>query len=201
MVNLLPIPREMPAFHLYRNAGTICASTGSDGRFYRDELCLDGTNGKTIALRDIKGLIPGDREKAILNQWETVLQWAKKAENYSPSLTYGVYQIYAELWIHRTLSETSGQAQFGITWSCITALAGLKTLVKDYYNSEIVPVLFEYRVYKIAKTAAERMELAAIYDCVFSARNAASSLPCSSRTGRCGQYRTARPGTVSCGLW
>ena len=29
-----------------------------------------------------------------------------------------------------------------------TALAGLKTLVKDYYNSEIVPVLFEYEFIK-----------------------------------------------------
>ena len=120
--------------------------TGSDGRFYRDELCLDGTNGKTIALRDIKGLIPGDREKAILNQWETVLQWAKKAENYSPSLTYGVYQIYAELDTSH-VDETTGNT----IWDNVelhTALAGLKTLVKDYYNSEIVPVLFEYEFIK-----------------------------------------------------
>ena len=35
--------------------------TGSDGRFYRNELCLDGTNGETIALRDIKGLAVGKK--------------------------------------------------------------------------------------------------------------------------------------------
>ena len=120
--------------------------TGSDGRFYRNELCLDGTNGETIALRDIKGLTLGDREKAILKQWETVLQWAKKAESYNPALTYGVYQIFAELDTSH-VDETTGNT----IWDNVelhTALAGLKTLVKDYYNSEIVPVLFEYEFLK-----------------------------------------------------
>lgn len=119
---------------------------GSDGRFYRNELCLDGTNGETIALRDIKGLILGDKENAILKQWETVLQWAKKAEYYNPALTYGVYQIFAELDTSH-VDETTGNT----IWDNVelhTALAGLKTLVKDYYNSEIVPVLFEYEFLK-----------------------------------------------------
>ena len=120
--------------------------TGSDGRFYRNELCLDGTNGETIALRDIKGLAVGKKEQDILKQWETVLQWAKKAENYNPTLTYGVYQIFAELDTSH-IDETTGDK----IWDHVelhTALAGLKTLVKDYYNSEIVPVLFEYEFLK-----------------------------------------------------
>ena len=120
--------------------------TGSDGRFYRNELCLDSTNGETIALRDIKGLALGDKEQAILKQWETVLQWAKKAENYNPALTYGVYQIFAELDTSH-VDETTGNT----IWDNVelhTALAGLKTLVKEYYNSEIVPVLFEYEFLK-----------------------------------------------------
>ncbi len=120
--------------------------TGSDGRFYRNELCLDGTNGETIALRDIKGLALDDREKAILKQWETVLGWAKKTENYNPDLTYGVYQIFAELDTSH-VDETTG----GTVWDNVelhTSLAGLKTLVKNYYNSEIVPVLFEYEFLK-----------------------------------------------------
>jgi len=120
--------------------------TGSDGRFYRNELCLDGTNGETIALRDIKGLAVGKKEQDILKQWETVLQWAKKAKNYNPALTYGVYQIFAELDTSH-IDETTGDK----IWDHVelhTALAGLKTLVKDYYNSEIVPVLFEYEFLK-----------------------------------------------------
>lgn len=120
--------------------------TGSDGRLYRNELCLDGTNGETIALRDIQGLVLGDKEKALLAQWKTVLQWAKKAENYNPALTYGVYQIFAELDTSH-VDETTGDT----IWDNVelhTALAGLKTLVKEYFNSEIVPVLFEYEFLK-----------------------------------------------------
>ena len=120
--------------------------TGSDGRFYRNELCLDGTNGETIAIRDIKALILGKKEKSIFKQWETVLAWAKKTEKYDPALTYGVYQIFAELDTSH-IDETTGNT----IWDNVelhTALAGLKTLVKDYYNSEIVPVLFEYELLK-----------------------------------------------------
>ena len=120
--------------------------TGSDGRFYRNELCLDDTNGETIALRDIKGLSLNDKEKAILKQWNTVLQWAKKADNYDSTLTYGVYQIFAELDTSHT-DETTGDT----IWDNVelhTALAALKTLVKEYYNSEIVPTLFDYEFLK-----------------------------------------------------
>ena len=120
--------------------------TGSDGRFYRNELCLDGTNGETIALRDIKALAVGKKEQDILKQWETVLHWAKKTENYNPALTYGVYQIFAELDTSH-VDEITGNK----VWDHVelhTALGSLKTLVKDYYNSEIVPVLFEYEFLK-----------------------------------------------------
>lgn len=120
--------------------------TGSDGRFYRNELCLDSTNGETIALRDIKALSANEKEQDILKQWETVLQWAKRAENYNPALTYGVYQIFAELDTSHT-DKTTGDT----IWDNIelhSALAGLKTLVKDYYNSEIVPTLFKYEFLK-----------------------------------------------------
>ncbi len=120
--------------------------TGSDGRFYRNELCLDGTNGETLALRDIKKLDLNDREKKIMNQWNEVLKWAKKAEHYNPSLTYGVYQIYAELDTSHA-DEATGETVYDNV-ELHTALAGLKTLVKEYYNEEIVPTLFEYEYLK-----------------------------------------------------
>ncbi|MCD7712563.1 MAG: hypothetical protein LUJ25_07610 [Firmicutes bacterium] len=119
---------------------------GSDGRFYRNELCLDSTNGETIALRDIKALNVDEKEAALLRQWNTVLEYAKQCDGYNPALTYGVYQIFAELDTSHK-DETTGDT----IWDNIelhTALAGLKTLVKDYYNTEIVPVLFEYEFLK-----------------------------------------------------
>ncbi|MCD8007160.1 MAG: hypothetical protein LUF29_09435 [Oscillospiraceae bacterium] len=120
--------------------------TGSDGRFYKNELCLDGTNGETIALRDIKVLDFDESEKAILKQWNTVLDYARQCEGYNPALTYGVYQIYAELDTSHK-DETTGEIVYD-NLELHSALAGLKTLVKAYYNSEIVPTLFEYEFLK-----------------------------------------------------
>lgn len=120
--------------------------TGSDGRFYRNELCFDPTNGETIALRDIKNLCLNTDEKKLLKQWNTILKHAKETSEYNPALTYGVYQIYSEL-------DTSHKDPItGATiWNNVelhTALNGLKPLVKEYYNTEIVPVLFEYEFLK-----------------------------------------------------
>lgn len=71
--------------------------TGSDGHFYRNELCLDGTNGDTLAIRDLKNLALNKKEQAILQQWATLLAYAKQTQEYNSALTYGVYQIFAEI--------------------------------------------------------------------------------------------------------
>ena len=119
---------------------------GSDGRFYRNQLCLDAMNGETIALRDIKGLKADKQEKRIFAQWEQVLNEAKKTANYNSGLTYGVYQIFAELDTSHK-DETTGDTIRDYV-ELHTALAGLKTLIKAYYNAEIVPVLFKYEFLK-----------------------------------------------------
>lgn len=127
--------------------------TGSDRRFYRNELCLDTTNGTTLASRDIQRLALNDLEKKLLEQWETVLKYAKlTAANernnggYNPTLTYGVYQIFAELDTSYT-DETTDKTVYDNV-ELHTALNGLKELVKVYYNTEICPILFEYEFVK-----------------------------------------------------
>ena len=120
--------------------------TGSDGRFYRNELCLDNTNGATLAARDLKAMRRNERESALFAQWETVLQYAKATENYRSALTYGVYQISTELDTFHTDEKTGAKV-----WDDVelhSALQALKKLVKDYYNAEIVPTLFEYEFLK-----------------------------------------------------
>lgn len=115
--------------------------TGSDGRFYRNELCMDTTNGETIASVDLKQLVLSDTEKRIIDQWNVLFDAAKKTEEYDRGLTYGVYQIYAEVDISYKDHEDK------TIWKNIevhSALQTLKVLVKEYYNSEIVPTLFEY---------------------------------------------------------
>jgi hypothetical protein len=127
--------------------------TGSDGRFYRNELCFDTTNGATLASRDIVGLKQSDAEKALISQWKTVLKYAKTTAanernngGYNPALTYGVYQIYAELDTSLT-DEVTGKTVYDNV-ELHTALNGLKELIKAYYNADIVPTLFEYEFVK-----------------------------------------------------
>ncbi len=119
--------------------------TGSDGRFYRNELCLDITNGATLASKELEKLEANPLEQKLFDQWEKLLAEAKKTLEYCPDLTYGVYQIYAE--IDTWQKDETGQK----VWNNLevhSALQTLKTLVKEYYNKEIVPVLFEYEFLK-----------------------------------------------------
>ena len=127
--------------------------TGSDGRFYRNELCFDTTNGATIASHDIQDLNLNDSEKALLSQWKRVLKYAKQVVantrnngGYNPSLTYGVYQIFAELDTSYK-DETTDKTVYDNV-ELHTALIGLKDLIKEYFNDEIVPTLFEYELLK-----------------------------------------------------
>jgi hypothetical protein len=126
--------------------------TGSDGRFYRNELCLDTTHGDTVATRDIAKFVLTDTERALIAHWDTLLRWAQhtqlngRGSGYNPALTYGVYQIYAELDTSYTDATTGKTVYDNIELH--TALNGLKELVKAYYNAEIVPTLFEYEFLK-----------------------------------------------------
>lgn len=119
---------------------------GSDGRQYRNELCLDDTHGETLALRDLEALRPNERERKIIEQWTTLLKYAKLTKEYNPAMTYGVYQIFAELDTSYTDNVTGKTIYNNIELH--SALSALKTLVKEYYNAEIVPVLFEYEFVK-----------------------------------------------------
>ncbi len=119
---------------------------GSDGRFYRNELCLDTTNGETIASISIKNLRTNENEKAILQQWKMILENAKKTKNYNPSLTYGIYQIFDELDTSHRDEETED-----VVYDYPELhgnLQTLKKLIKEYYNEEIVPILFKYEFLK-----------------------------------------------------
>lgn len=119
--------------------------TGSDGRFYRNHLCLDCTNGNTLAKDKLVAFEPNEREQQLLKQWELVLENAKKTKKYDHTLTYGVYQIIDEL-------NTSYKDEKGKTVYDYPELNGhlntLKQLVKKYYLDEIVPFLFEYQFLK-----------------------------------------------------
>jgi hypothetical protein len=125
---------------------------GSDGRDYKNELCLDGTNGETIALRDIKQLKLNKAETELLQQWNTIIEYAKKVKKnergsgYNSALTYGVYQIYAEL--DTSYKDDVTDRTVWDNEELHSALTALKGLLSAYYNNEIVPILFKYEFLK-----------------------------------------------------
>ena len=119
---------------------------GSDNRYYTNHLCLDDTHGDTLASAALKRLVVGSKEKELLEQWKKVLADAKTSDKYDNNIKYGVYQIYDELNTFKK-DEDTGETVYDNP-SLNGNLATLKTLVKKYYLSEIVPMLFKYEFLK-----------------------------------------------------
>lgn len=120
--------------------------TGSDGRFYRNELCLDTTNGETLASARIAGSKLSARERQIMEAWRAVMARAKECVEYDERLTYGLYQIDTEVNTSERDEET-GKSVFNHP-ELNGAVQALKDLVKPWYLDEIVPSLFFYELLK-----------------------------------------------------
>jgi hypothetical protein len=111
---------------------------GSDGRFYKNEICLDGN---TIAFQKLKELELNLEEKKLISVWGKILNEAKKTQNYNSEFTYGLYQIDDEL--NTTHKDDKGKNIFDYP-ELNGNIKTLKALLKNYYLKEIAPVLFEY---------------------------------------------------------
>ncbi len=119
---------------------------GSDGRHYKNQLCLDTTNGETLASQKIKGMKISEEENTLLELWKKIIEEAKQTANYNPQYNYGLYQIKDELNTAHLDTDTGDTApDYPKLNGNIETLA---ELVKDYYNKEIVPTLFEYEFLK-----------------------------------------------------
>lgn len=115
--------------------------TGSDGIDYRNELCLDGTCGDTLALRDVKAANLDENDEKLLQAWEVVLSEAKKCREYRKNISYGVFQIHSEIdtfEVDEEGNKTFHHAKLHYD------MQALRTALKSYYNEEIVPTLFRY---------------------------------------------------------
>lgn len=119
---------------------------GSDGRKYLNQLTLDTTNGETLASRDIAALQLNDTERRLIQQWEKVLDDAKSTEEYDDSINYGLYQIRFEL--NKVIEDTETGERIIKYPSLNGNIKTLASMVKDYYNQEIVPILFQYEFLK-----------------------------------------------------
>ncbi|MGU8835702.1 hypothetical protein ACV3UL_15600 [Clostridium perfringens] len=118
---------------------------GSNSIFYRNQLCLDTTNGDTVASLDLKKMKVNNKEKKLMDMWNKILKESKLTANYNKELTYGLYQIKKEL--NTTHKNDLGETVYDYPILNGNILA-LMALVKNYYLEEIVPFLFEYEFLK-----------------------------------------------------
>ena len=121
---------------------------GSDGRYYRNELCFDITNGDTVASADLAKMTLDTDEKALMKLWDDILAEAKRTANYDNRLTYGVYQITKEPnTSHKTGTGRSQQTVYDYP-TLNGYLETLHTNLKAYYNSHITDKMFQYELLK-----------------------------------------------------
>ena len=130
------------------NQNKCMSFTGSDGRYYRNELCFDITNGDTVASADLVKMALDEEEKKLITLWENILAEAKKTANYNPNLTYGVYQITKELnTSHKEATGASKKTVYDYP-NLNSYLVSLRDNLKEYYKSHITDKMFKYELLK-----------------------------------------------------
>ncbi len=121
---------------------------GSDGKDYKNQLCLDTTNGNTLASKALKTMKMSEEEKELLTLWEKILAEAKVTKNYNPSINYGLFQIKDELDTFNVIQKNRKSTKVYEYKDLHGDIATLSKRVKLYYLKEIVPTLFEYEFLK-----------------------------------------------------
>lgn len=124
------------------NQNKCLSFTGSDGRYYRNELCFEKD---TIASKDLEKYTLNDDEKKLIKLWKIILEQAKKTDNYNSDISYGVYQITKEL---NTWTEDDKCKKIYNYPELNGNLNSLRVKLKEYYNKYIRSKMFEYELVK-----------------------------------------------------
>ncbi len=121
---------------------------GSDSRYYRNELCLDTTNGNTAASADLDLMTMDEEELKLIDLWKNIMAEAKKTANYNSMMTYGVYQITRELnTFHEEGTGNSRKKVYDYP-NLNGYLVSLRETLKAYYKNCITDKMFEYELLK-----------------------------------------------------
>lgn len=115
---------------------------GSDGRFYRNELCF---HKDALANVDLKKFKLDADEKELLEVWGRVLDKAEKTGKMVDGFTYGPYQIEQEI---NTFVKTEDGKNVYDYPELNSELNTLKVLLKKYYTTHIREKMFEYELVK-----------------------------------------------------
>lgn len=133
---------------------------GSDGRFYKNELCLDGND--TLAQKSLNEFIQNgckllEIEERLLKYWNDVVFETKRTGEYKniikkhSNIRFGLWQIKEDINIKidsgRKNRNGSPILVFKYT-NLNTAIKTLETTLKLYYEEYIIPLLFKYELIK-----------------------------------------------------
>lgn len=116
---------------------------GSDGRFYRNELCF---HKDAVAMGDLAKFKLDDEEKKLLEVWNRVLEKAATTGKMVKKFTYGPYQIEQE--INTFHKDETGKKNIYDYPELNAELNTLKVLLKTYYKTHIREKMFEYELVK-----------------------------------------------------
>ena len=116
---------------------------GSDGRFYRNELCF---HKDAVAMNDLAKFKLDDEEKKLLEVWNRVLEKAATTGKMVKKFTYGPYQIEQE--INTFHKDETGKKNIYDYPELNAELNTLKVLLKTYYKTHIREKMFEYELVK-----------------------------------------------------
>lgn len=133
--------------------------SGSDGRFYRNELCFHGED--TLAWNKLQefqsaGEKTDDKERDLLKYWNDVLYETKKTEEYKELMRnsdcrLGLWQIKEEVNVKEETGQydKKGKPILRNKYTILnTQITSLETELKRYYETEIAPLLFKYELIK-----------------------------------------------------
>lgn len=115
---------------------------GSDGRFYKNELCFDKGTLVSKTLKDYK-FTPVEQD--LLDTFADVLKKAKRTKSYNSKYSYGTYQIDEEL---NTRFKNEHDEWIYDYPELNTVINSLKTKLAKYYEITIQQNLFEYELLK-----------------------------------------------------
>ena len=131
---------------------------GSDGRFYRNELCLDEG---TLASRTLDEFITSGyrlsaQEEELISKYKDLLRMVRTPdedgtpkENYKEEYAYGLYQIDEEINLKDEIKDGSGKTKYQYRYGDMNNLIkDIKALLKNYYMENIADTLFEYEFLK-----------------------------------------------------
>lgn len=138
------------------NQNKCLSFTGSDGRYYRNELCFDTSDESNLplAFKDLMEYNCHDEtaldndENELLELWFKILTEARQTENYDKTKTYGVYQITKEL--NTFHAEGKGKTKKNVyDYPELNGdLNSLRDKLKEYYKSHITEKMFKYELLK-----------------------------------------------------